>query len=248
MKLECTDCKETCCYRNDKDCLILEVEDGNPLIKIHEFRGSKYASSFEAFMNTSLSKRHMSITKDAYQGLAYDFLSTEYNVSKSTIRQILYESLRKYVIWFSENVNMHDLDSNDLLNFYELTPQTFYILSKAKFRTRSDVVKYLESGKRLEDLYMMGEVRKQEVIDVLALDKFVDIKFSFDVNDMNLPLPLADLSTRAYNCLARQGFRTRGDVVSFLVDNPEGLSNLKHMGKKSYIEIIEKLNLGAYIK
>lgn len=50
-----------------------------------------------------------------------------------------------------------------------------------------------------------------------------------------------DLSVRAYNILHRNGFETAQDIKNALDEDPKIIRNLRHMGYKSYMEIVAKI-------
>ena len=53
-----------------------------------------------------------------------------------------------------------------------------------------------------------------------------------------------DLSVRAYNALARAGFKTSKDIIEAMgksEDDPKALINVKNLGRKSYDQILAKM-------
>ena len=53
-----------------------------------------------------------------------------------------------------------------------------------------------------------------------------------------IPIESMDLSVRSYNCLKRACIRTIGDLIKI---EPKELASVRNLGKKSYDEIIDKL-------
>ncbi len=65
---------------------------------------------------------------------------------------------------------------------------------------------------------------------------------------MNKDASMKGLTARSYNCLYSEGLRTKEDVQSFVLNGKNGLCELlkiPNMGKVSFKEVIEFLNLGT---
>ena len=50
-----------------------------------------------------------------------------------------------------------------------------------------------------------------------------------------------ELSVRSYNCLKRAGLHTIGDVIDYDIDDHKKWANLRNLGRKSLVEITERM-------
>ena len=78
-----------------------------------------------------------------------------------------------------------------------------------------------------------------------------DLKRQFNERTMeqkNLTLEEYDITIRPYNCLKRAGLNDRNDVLCYIKEResespPDALLHIRNLGRKSAIEILEKLNI-----
>lgn len=59
-----------------------------------------------------------------------------------------------------------------------------------------------------------------------------------NVDYVDLRLEDLDLSVRAYNCLKRVGVQTVSDIIML---EPEGLRNVRNLGRRAYIEVVNAI-------
>lgn len=90
------------------------------------------------------------------------------------------------------------------------------------FDTENNTKELLVKIKTLEDKLCEYEQNAGRIIDRQLLE----------------PINTLELSVRSYNCLARAGVKTIGDLV---MKTPEELVNVRNLGRRSYEEIISKL-------
>ena len=77
-------------------------------------------------------------------------------------------------------------------------------------------------------------------------ESMLDSKISVSENIKEQPIEDFDFSVRSYNCLKRAGINTIGDLLNKTNDE---MLKLRNLGKKSYEEIMGKLDsLGLKLK
>lgn len=78
----------------------------------------------------------------------------------------------------------------------------------------------------------LPEIKKEEFIEEIEVEESEENKL------LSLTLEELDLSLRAFNCLKRAGMNTVGEIVEVPIDE---LAKIKNFGKKSFIEVKEKI-------
>lgn len=100
---------------------------------------------------------------------------------------------------------------------------------------------YLQNGiARQREIESEKEKEKQELIQRKEKEREAEL------GRCNLHISEFELSVRAYNCLARAGFTDRNSVMKFIADNDgdaDALNKIRDCGRKTIIEIIEKLHI-----
>jgi DNA-directed RNA polymerase subunit alpha len=81
--------------------------------------------------------------------------------------------------------------------------------------------------------------------DLVPLEKPVSAAIEGDGRDM--PIEELNLSVRAYNCLKRAGITRIGEVLDRLAKGEEEIMSIRYFGRKSLIELQEKLQERGFI-
>ena len=129
-----------------------------------------------------------------------------------------------------------------IADYYGVTEERVrQILNKALRKLRHpNVIKYIELGLEgyIDSQYTKGynDGYAKGLNDAKNGDKATRNSDIFFQNK----LESVELSVRAYNCLKQAGVNTIGDLLKF--DDIESICNIRNLGKKSAIEIAEKLS------
>jgi DNA-directed RNA polymerase subunit alpha len=81
--------------------------------------------------------------------------------------------------------------------------------------------------------------------DLVPLEKPVAVAIEGDGREM--PIEELNLSVRAYNCLKRAGITRVGEVLDRLAKGEEEIMSIRNFGRKSLIELQEKLQERGFI-
>ena len=101
--------------------------------------------------------------------------------------------------------------------------------------TRSHHINLIATNKVVQAMLIKSpaEVFKElKDIDLLVQEEPGDQLLKMDIGDLNL-------SVRAYNALWRKSIQTVGQIIEFA--RIKGLANIRNLGHKSYVEIINRL-------
>ena len=90
----------------------------------------------------------------------------------------------------------------------------------------------------LEVMYAQLGVFNSE-ISIKAPSTIERVEESAELKKLMQPIDTLGLSARSYNCLDRSNIKYVGEIVMM---SPNDLKNVKNLGKKSYDEIVDKLN------
>ena len=82
--------------------------------------------------------------------------------------------------------------------------------------------------------------------DLVPLEKPAAVAIEGDGRDM--PIEELNLSVRAYNCLKRAGITRVGEVLDRLAKGEEEIMSIRNFGRKSLIELQEKLQERGFIE
>ncbi|MEP7198886.1 MAG: DNA-directed RNA polymerase subunit alpha [Chloroflexota bacterium] len=82
--------------------------------------------------------------------------------------------------------------------------------------------------------------------DLVPLEKPATVAIEGDGRDM--PIEELNLSVRAYNCLKRAGITRVGEVLDRLAKGEEEIMSIRNFGRKSLIELQEKLQERGFIE
>lgn len=82
--------------------------------------------------------------------------------------------------------------------------------------------------------------------DLVPLEKLATAGIEGDGRDM--PIEELNLSVRAYNCLKRAGITKVGEVLDRLAKGEEEIMSIRNFGRKSLIELQEKLQERGFIQ
>lgn len=93
---------------------------------------------------------------------------------------------------------------------------------------RPRIIRWMKLGNSLYENHV-AEMQTAKVKTISDLEKFAD----------TVPIEELELSARLYNCLKRKGISSLGDI---LLASPEELMTIRNLGRKTALELIEKLD------
>ena len=177
----------------------------------------------------------------------YDEFDGDWDYSVKQIKKVMHERLTDRELTVLELRNGRNMTLEDVGKEFGVTRERIRQVEQKAIRKlrhpanlkRMSVVPYEEYA-RLEaenqDLKTKLEYAENNALPAYGEKKIEDIR----IEDL-------ELSVRSFNCLRRVGIKTVGDIVNF--NNARGLERCRNLGRKSLLEIEDKLScLGIKIE
>src|SRR5204863_4279402 len=158
-------------------------------------------------------------------------------------------------------------DQRDKLNIGEIPVDAIFSpVRKVNFTIKPERIGQLTNLDRVElEVWTDGTIRPLEAVteasgilakhfiiisrlkeeDLVPLEKPVTAVLEGDGREM--PIEELNLSVRAYNCLKRAGITKVGEVLDRLAKGEEEIMSIRNFGRKSLIELQEKLQERGFI-
>lgn len=172
--------------------------------------------SFLKEIKTLTEREHGVLSLRYEHCMILDDVGKYFNVTRERIRQIERKAMRK--LW-----NPYRRKNYILLEYSEVekaeTEKHVVIMQNMILEDR------LKAYESLEDI----SEEKEKAPETITLD---------DISIAEL-----DLSVRSYNCLVRRGYKTIGSLRDV---SREELMNIRNLGRKSYLEILDKVSKQPY--
>ena len=165
-----------------------------------------------------LTDKEREVLKMRYEdGMTYEAVGKTYGVTRERVRQIEQKALRKL---------RHPAFKEIIWNGRKAIEEHAEAVRKLADETA-------ELNKQIASMYS-NRVRLKEICE-----QFPDVKEIIEDRSKNLNVDIVEmeLSIRAYNCLARAGYKKVEDLVGMTTDR---LMKVRNLGRKSMEEIIKK--------
>ena len=191
---------------------------------------------------STLTEREQYVITSYYkEGKNFEDIGETYCVTRERIRQLLAKAVRKLSSPHRKNAVFEGWHSFEEIDRYADT-----VLKDREEKLKEAEKDLSEREKHLNE----KENAVNELIDSLRIQGHIDatkaalaaLSGNTVSPSLSRPIEEMDLSTRAYTCISRAGLKTIKDVIIKLETDVDGFKTIRNLGKKSYEEILYKLN------
>ena len=201
-------------------------------------------------LNTLL-EREKAITLAYFEnGKTLEEIASQYNLTRERIRQIILKSIRKLRHPAMKKAIFKGYHSiKEIDNYFEEKTKD---LNREEIRLKKKENEILKKEKCIEE--WINKIKTQSIHNRSALINLEDLSYELNRIDENIefdiPIEKLGLSVRSFNVLKRGGIAYISDIVKKLRENPTSIFKLRNMGRKSYDNVLDKLdeylNTGIY--